>query len=79
MKWNKIEFAPKNPEGTGFGPWILVFSDWDHGTYQARWEAHGEAAGWRFKGRKPGPWSSIENIKAWMELPQFYWKQEGWK
>lgn len=69
MEWLPIEDAPKNPEGKGVGPWILVFSDWDHGRYQARWEAHGEKSGWRFLGRKPGPWSQSENIRAWMPLP----------
>jgi len=68
-EWQDISTAPKNPEGEGVGPWILIFSEWDHGVYTARWECRAEVRGWKVMGRGAGPWTSPENIRHWMPMP----------
>ncbi len=50
MEWKPIKTAPKNPEGSGVGPWILIWSEWDHGIYQARWECRAEVGRWKVRG-----------------------------
>ena len=69
-EWQPIETAPLNPGGKANGPWLLVFSKYDQGTYQARWVASGENGDWLSKAREVQyPVMTRQYITHWQPLP----------
>lgn len=67
-EWQTIETAPLNPVGKANGPWVLIFSKYDHGTYQGRWVASGDSGSWQAKAKEVDPWV-MTRITHWMPLP----------
>ena len=67
MEWNGIDSAPKNPEGEFFGPWIIVWCEYDHGEYEVRWQYDNIGRGfWKGKGASDfSGYSDIKHITHW--------------
>lgn len=70
MDWEPIDTAPLNATGEGKGPWILVFSKYDHGIYMARWFITDGVGGWKAKGvGAEDARLHKSHITHWMTLP----------
>ena len=67
-QWQSIETAPLNPPGKANGPWILVFSEYDHVIRQARFVAAGNGGDWVAKDQVERPAMSRRYITHWMPL-----------
>lgn len=66
-EWQPIETAPKNPSGESYGPYILIFHEYDRHIYESRWECRGDVRGWYAVGlNKP---LFTDHVKHWMPLP----------
>jgi len=69
-QWQPIKTAPLNPAGIANGPWVLIFSKYDNGTYQARWVARGDGGDWTVQGKFVEPHRlQRHHITHWQPLP----------
>lgn len=68
--WKRIETAPKNPEGEGYGPWILIWYGHSPAIYQARWQFSNGSGGWVPIKEEFNKLPAQHKITHWQHIPK---------
>lgn len=70
-EWQPIETAPKNPEGEGIGPEILIWYEHSHTIYHAKWFIENGCGSWHRKETSIGQAPLMQHeVTHWMPSPQ---------